>query len=792
MARDARISVITPCYNDGHFLAGCVRSVQEQTLAPFEHLVIDDGSTDPRTIETLSGDWPANVRVVHKPNGGLGSARNEAIRVAQGDYLFFLDVDDLVMPRCLARLKAGLDEHSRVAFVYPHLMEFGERSRVYPAPEFDPFLELFENRWNPSVMVRRSMLKPNYRFDETMTLGYEDWEFWLQLLEDGLVGRLVPEYLFAYRIRGDSMLRSRTMKAHEQLAHHIRGRHPSLFTTRAPLEQKRVQTPFLSLVFPTPTESVETGPSRRQRNGLPDDVREITGGQAAAGARNRSPVSTADLAAQTFGDWEIVEPGVSPRGQWIVRFHVGAAELSDHALETIVMAAIASPPRSAVAFEAGGRLEAVAIPARIAGSGLRVADLPDSPARWSCWREFWDCRWRVVHVGLRPVGAYAEPDARVESTSAMFPGEQVERKSYHPSFWWGRTNVWLHQEASEAGSSLLETFRGQVGGPFFGRPTESDEPRVLISARHLDPAALVDWERAARGAGCLVTSLLDVGVGPTDRASDAGVERIEFERIAAGHGPLVHHVRWLAWNRRPTCIAFTGQSTAANDLDELTAALPETRFVHLGPDFEPVAGSLAKRRVESARSPETLGRLLSGPPPIPAAANRWGGARADRLPWERWWRFEDVLATPLLLETLRRWRPDDQTRFVLVAAGQHTRRIARALEADGRSLGDIGCIGIADDNEGIHGSIVGGVPVHGIEAIAHERPDLAVISSNLSGPVIRRLVTRCAPLRAAGAAVATLYAIDRAEDPPAKIVFHPATGHDDGSRSSGVNVGRKL
>ena len=92
----------------------------------------------------------------------------------------------------------------------------------------------------------------------------------------------------------------------------------------------------------------------------------------------------------------------------------------------------------------------------------------------------------------------------------------------------------------------------------------------------------------------------------------------------------------------------------------------------------------------------------------------------------------------------------------------------------------------------MHGSTIGGVPVDGLEKIADARPDLAVVSSKLSGAVIGRLVTRCAPLRAAGVTVATLYAIDRVENPPAKIVFHPPTDRGEGVRGGGVDSERKL
>ena len=107
-----RISVIVPVYNVEKYLNRCVDSILAQTFRDYEIILVDDGSPDasPKICDDYAAKYDF-IRVIHKENGGLSSARNTGIKVAQGKYLMFLDSDDYLDKVCLDSLMNGRDSN---------------------------------------------------------------------------------------------------------------------------------------------------------------------------------------------------------------------------------------------------------------------------------------------------------------------------------------------------------------------------------------------------------------------------------------------------------------------------------------------------------------------------------------------------------------------------------------------------------------------------------------------------------------------------------------------------------
>src|SRR5262249_27723626 len=117
-----KVSVIIPAYNTEKFLAETIRNVLDQTYGDYEVIVVDDGSSD-GTLGVARSFEP-RIKVLAQPNGGPASARNLAIRNSRGDYIAFLDSDDLWMTDKLEEQIAFLGRNPAVGLVYSEALVF--------------------------------------------------------------------------------------------------------------------------------------------------------------------------------------------------------------------------------------------------------------------------------------------------------------------------------------------------------------------------------------------------------------------------------------------------------------------------------------------------------------------------------------------------------------------------------------------------------------------------------------------------------------------------------------------
>lgn len=133
------ISVIIPVYQVERYLDTCVASVAGQTFSDLEILLVDDGSPDgcPALCDAWAQKDP-RVRVIHRENGGLSAARNTGIEAATGDFLAFVDADDLLEPDTLRRAYQAQRQHNADLVIF-NLVYVDDRNKVLPAPDFTGF-----------------------------------------------------------------------------------------------------------------------------------------------------------------------------------------------------------------------------------------------------------------------------------------------------------------------------------------------------------------------------------------------------------------------------------------------------------------------------------------------------------------------------------------------------------------------------------------------------------------------------------------------------------------------------
>ena len=206
-----RFSIVIPVYNAASYLDSCLGSLAAQSFDNFEVVCVDDGSTDSSsTLLEAHAQIDSRLRIVRKTNGGPSSARNVGIDAAVGDYVVFLDSDDLLEPNACERLSQVLVSNEIDIAVFGWSCFDGtpnhwtaQQGDVRDAffPTFEPSL-LFEEHTQPylRLAVRRSLLiESNLCFDETLYLG-EDAAFLLSLFPHAKGVRLMSDKLYRYRL----------------------------------------------------------------------------------------------------------------------------------------------------------------------------------------------------------------------------------------------------------------------------------------------------------------------------------------------------------------------------------------------------------------------------------------------------------------------------------------------------------------------------------------------------------------------------------------------------------------
>lgn len=181
------ISVIVPAYNAERTILETLTSVQQQTFSDFELLIINDGSSD-CTLKLLQKVIDKRIKVFSYKNAGVSVARNRGIAHATGEFISFLDADDLWAPDKLALQLAALRQHPEAGVAYSWTSLINEKGELLHAGEpiafeGDVYTKLLVRNFiysGSNPLIRRQALDPVGEFDPTLTHG-EDWEFYLRL-----------------------------------------------------------------------------------------------------------------------------------------------------------------------------------------------------------------------------------------------------------------------------------------------------------------------------------------------------------------------------------------------------------------------------------------------------------------------------------------------------------------------------------------------------------------------------------------------------------------------------------
>jgi glycosyltransferase involved in cell wall biosynthesis len=191
------VSVIVPVYNGEKFLAEALDSVAAQDYAPLDVLVVDDGSTD--TTAQIAQARPA-VRYLHQANQGNGAAKNTGLAAAAGDFIAFLDADDVWLPGKLRAQMDALLAHPETGFVLCKMEHFLEPGAQWPAAFNEAHYRGQPTAYLPSALLaRRAVFERVGSFDPAIRISNDsDWFF--RARDAGVTLEVLPQVWLRRRI----------------------------------------------------------------------------------------------------------------------------------------------------------------------------------------------------------------------------------------------------------------------------------------------------------------------------------------------------------------------------------------------------------------------------------------------------------------------------------------------------------------------------------------------------------------------------------------------------------------
>jgi glycosyltransferase involved in cell wall biosynthesis len=217
LERDPPVSVVVTHYNLGAYLPQALDSLAAQTHPNLEVIVVDDGSTEPASVQALAEQERRHptFRFVRQQNAGVGAARNRGLAEGRGEFILFFDADNVALPHMIEALVRGLRRNPELSALTCFSLNFLDGND----PETGPYQSLTTYAGGPHVLAslenvygdtnalwRAEHLRAIGGYENDRSSPWEDWMTHVKLVNAGHRLDVLPEYLFRYRMRGAGRL----------------------------------------------------------------------------------------------------------------------------------------------------------------------------------------------------------------------------------------------------------------------------------------------------------------------------------------------------------------------------------------------------------------------------------------------------------------------------------------------------------------------------------------------------------------------------------------------------------
>ena len=198
---NAKVSIVVPCYKKAQYLAEALDSILSQSYSEWECVIVNDGSPDhTEEVAMRFCKLDSRFKYLSQPNQGVSAARNNGIRLMDGKYILALDADDWVSSTYVEKAVDCLEKFPDVKLVYSRYESFGKTGKkewIQPEYSYERFV-MGDVSIVCSALYRRADFERVGGYDINMQ-GFEDWDFWLSLLNSKDKVYRIDEVLFHYR-----------------------------------------------------------------------------------------------------------------------------------------------------------------------------------------------------------------------------------------------------------------------------------------------------------------------------------------------------------------------------------------------------------------------------------------------------------------------------------------------------------------------------------------------------------------------------------------------------------------
>ncbi len=197
-------SVIIPLYNKEKYIKRTLDTVLNQTFTNYEIVIVDDGSED-NSCEIVKSISDPRIRLISQKNGGPSRARNCAIREARGQYIAFLDADDIWLPEKLEKQHELHSRHPELAWsccAYEYIGGYTKQNTVFQSNVIEDTIDAMANGlsiWTGTVVIKKDIFQNGQLFFDESISRSEDWELWLKMAclypKVGYINKILASYL---------------------------------------------------------------------------------------------------------------------------------------------------------------------------------------------------------------------------------------------------------------------------------------------------------------------------------------------------------------------------------------------------------------------------------------------------------------------------------------------------------------------------------------------------------------------------------------------------------------------